>query len=462
MAAGIRARRRDRRGVLRRVHDHERAGRVAGGEVVHRGDDRARHEPERHALPGAAAGAAGRAGRHRRPSRSTSPTPPRSTPTSWRGETIKDQVESQVGTLDDETESITAIRRTTQPAGDERFPGSLKLPVLEVVGTAATEDRAEEHQRRGDRRLPRRTSRPSRTRSRSRPRTGCELEVLARNAAVEGETSNPAIPIVITGVAVFLAFVALALILGGIRSSREKRRTTTRRRDRNDADRPVEPRARTRRRRWTHPTPSTDREDDAERRARRRGLGSADGLSDAMTALNGAVGGRRRDHEHGGCPVVDAAGRRSDPDPRGREPARGVVAAAVVLAVAVLAAVVLLPPLIAGAALLGPGAARDLPAVRVRLEHGDRPARRGDHVRAGAALRDPDPAPVPARALPAGADHRAGRPRRGAPHEAGLPVAAGGVRGADRDPARHGGRSRSSSTAWSSPTRGSSRRPSAA
>ena len=154
------------------------------------------------------------------------------------GETIKDQVESQVGALDDETESITAIRRTTQPAGDERFPGSLKLPVLEVVGTAATEERAEELSAAAtDTFLAYVTA--EQDEKQIAPELRVQLEVLARNAAVEGDTSNPAIPIVITGVAVFLAFVALALILGGIRSSREKKRNRGSRRRSQDADLPA-------------------------------------------------------------------------------------------------------------------------------------------------------------------------------------------------------------------------------
>lgn len=148
------------------------------------------------------------------------------------GQTIEDQVVAEVGSLDEETESITAIRRTTQPAGDERFPGSLKLPVLEVVGTAATEQRAEDISaaatdaflayvlaEQDDQQIA--------------PENRVQLEVLARGAAVEGDSSNPAIPIVITGVAVFLGFVALALILGGIRSGRERRQARARRRDRD-------------------------------------------------------------------------------------------------------------------------------------------------------------------------------------------------------------------------------------
>ena len=60
------------------------------------------------------------------------------------GDEIQEKVEASVGTLDPLTESITSLRRTTQPAGDERFPGRYELPVLEAVGTAATSARAEE------------------------------------------------------------------------------------------------------------------------------------------------------------------------------------------------------------------------------------------------------------------------------------------------------------------------------
>ena len=179
------------------------------------------------------------------------------------GETINDQVESEVGALDDETESITAIRRTTQPAGDERFPGSLKLPVLEVVGTAATEDRAEETQRRRDRRVPRlRDGRAGREADRARePR--CSSRSSPGTPRSRADSSNPAIPIVITGVAVFLAFVALALILGGIRSSREKKRNRgTRRRSRDTDLPPAEAEATDSDAAASDASP--DREDDAE------------------------------------------------------------------------------------------------------------------------------------------------------------------------------------------------------
>jgi hypothetical protein len=152
------------------------------------------------------------------------------------GARVKDAVEAEVGRLDDDTESITAIRRTTQPAGDERFPGGLKLPVLEIVGTAPTEDRAEEISRTATDTFLGFVAAEQEAQQIA-PENRVELEVLTEGAAVEGETSNPAIPIIITGFAVFLAFVALAFILAGFRSGRAKR-ATSRRRVRTDA--PVE------------------------------------------------------------------------------------------------------------------------------------------------------------------------------------------------------------------------------
>ncbi|MFE6256876.1 hypothetical protein [Agromyces sp. NPDC057865] len=154
------------------------------------------------------------------------------------GQTIEDQVVAEVGPLDEDTESITAIRRTTQPAGDERFPGSLKLPLLEVVGTAPTEQRAEDISAAATDAFLAYVVAEQEAKQIA-PENRVELEVLARGAAVEGDTSNPAIPIVITGVAVFLGFVALALILGGIRSGREKRRTRSRRRTRDGGASPA-------------------------------------------------------------------------------------------------------------------------------------------------------------------------------------------------------------------------------
>lgn len=144
------------------------------------------------------------------------------------GAGIRDAVEAAIGPLDEDTETITAIRRTTQPAGDERFPGSLKLPVLEIIGTAAGDARAEEISEAATTAFFAYVA--AEQAAQAIPEENrVQLDVLVDGNAVEAETSNPAIPVVVTGFAVFLAFVALAFILAGIRSGRAKRKQGERR-----------------------------------------------------------------------------------------------------------------------------------------------------------------------------------------------------------------------------------------
>ncbi len=56
---------------------------------------------------------------------------------------MRQSVEGQIGTLD-ETEALTALRRTTQPSGDENFPGRYSLPIIDVVGASTSPSRAED------------------------------------------------------------------------------------------------------------------------------------------------------------------------------------------------------------------------------------------------------------------------------------------------------------------------------
>src|SRR4051794_1413447 len=55
---------------------------------------------------------------------------------------LRKQVEDQVGKFS-ETDSLTALRRTTQPGGDEAFPGRYVLPIISVVGASLDPQRAE-------------------------------------------------------------------------------------------------------------------------------------------------------------------------------------------------------------------------------------------------------------------------------------------------------------------------------
>lgn len=138
---------------------------------------------------------------------------------------IQAAVEATIGPLDDETESISAVRRTTQPVGDEKFPGRYDLPVLEAIGTAATPERAELISQTAANAFV--TDLTARQDARGLdPNVRVQVEVLGLNDAVEGESSNPAIPIVVTFFGVFLAFVVIAFIIAGIRSGIARRRAS--------------------------------------------------------------------------------------------------------------------------------------------------------------------------------------------------------------------------------------------
>jgi len=138
---------------------------------------------------------------------------------------MRSQVEDRIGELDD-TESLTALRRTTQPGGDESFPGRYVLPILSVVGTSLNPDRAEEiADTASDLFLAQVVADQDDATLPDQDRV--VVSVLDRTPATEIEGSNPAIPIAITFVGVFLLFVAAAFIIAGVRSGRAKRAATS-------------------------------------------------------------------------------------------------------------------------------------------------------------------------------------------------------------------------------------------
>lgn len=137
---------------------------------------------------------------------------------------IRDRVEAEIGPLD-ELESITAVSRTTQPTGNELFPGRLSLPVLDIVGVAATPNRAELISRTANEEFQAYIVEQQDAQELTED-IRVKLMTLEEREAVEGQGSNPAIPIVVAAGGTFLAFVALAYILYGIRTAR---RTSARR-----------------------------------------------------------------------------------------------------------------------------------------------------------------------------------------------------------------------------------------
>lgn len=131
------------------------------------------------------------------------------------GEEIKGLVEDRIGDLL-EGESITAVSRTTQPAGDENFPGRLALPILDVVAYAPTPDRAELISRTASVEFKKYVVREQ-DRQQLSEDVRVTLSTLKENAAGEPEGSNPAIPVIVAAGGTLVAFVALTFIIYGIR-----------------------------------------------------------------------------------------------------------------------------------------------------------------------------------------------------------------------------------------------------
>lgn len=134
---------------------------------------------------------------------------------------VVDAAAAAVGGFED-GDGVTAVRRTTQPAGDERFGGRLELPIIDITGVSTSAERAEEiaaaatvafndlvvaQQNQWE--VP--------------ENIRLNLDELNAPVADEGEGSNPAIPVIVTTVGVFLLFIALALLIETVRDRRRRR-----------------------------------------------------------------------------------------------------------------------------------------------------------------------------------------------------------------------------------------------
>jgi len=136
------------------------------------------------------------------------------------GSEIRAQVDAAVGGLQ-EGEALSAVRRTTQPAGSEQNPGRFSLPILSIVGASTDPARAELISTTASQIFQTYVA-GQQDAAGVAPERRVTLSVTDQGAAEEQEGSNPVIPIAITGVGVFLAFIALAFILYNIRISRER------------------------------------------------------------------------------------------------------------------------------------------------------------------------------------------------------------------------------------------------
>lgn len=138
------------------------------------------------------------------------------------GQDMRATVESQIGTFAEE-ETLTALRRTTQPAGDESFAGRYVLPILEVIGTASTPERAEQISRTAAQTFEAQVV-SEQTAAEIPEGNRVLITTIDQKPGTALEGSNPAIPVVVTFLGVFLLFVAAAYIIAGSKASRERKR----------------------------------------------------------------------------------------------------------------------------------------------------------------------------------------------------------------------------------------------
>ncbi|MCJ1708737.1 hypothetical protein [Microbacterium sp. VKM Ac-2923] len=138
------------------------------------------------------------------------------------GQDMRATVESQIGSFA-EAETLTALRRTTQPAGDESFAGRYVLPILEVIGTASTPERAEQISRTAAQTFQAQVV-ADQTTAEIPEGNRVLITTIDEKPGTALEGSNPAIPVVVTFLGVFLLFVAAAYIIAGSKASRERKR----------------------------------------------------------------------------------------------------------------------------------------------------------------------------------------------------------------------------------------------
>jgi hypothetical protein len=133
---------------------------------------------------------------------------------------MRDLIEEQVGELG-ESESLTAVRRSTQPGGDERFPGRYDLPILDVVGYSDDSARAEEIAgAAGDVFVDYVVEQQDA--AQVAPEARIKLAVISRESAEQLEGSNPLVPVVVGAFGVFAVFVALVFVLYNWQTTRSR------------------------------------------------------------------------------------------------------------------------------------------------------------------------------------------------------------------------------------------------
>lgn len=136
------------------------------------------------------------------------------------GSEIRAQVESQIGALAS-TESISAVRRTTQPGGDEQNPGRFSLPILDIAGVSTSPARAEEISRTANKVFQDYVANEQ-SDAAIPVDSRVQLSTIDEAAAVDISKSSSILPLMATGLAVFLLFVIAAFARWNVRENRAR------------------------------------------------------------------------------------------------------------------------------------------------------------------------------------------------------------------------------------------------
>ncbi|WP_019180972.1 hypothetical protein [Microbacterium yannicii] len=224
---------------------------------------------------------------------------------------VADAVQDRIGEFET-GEAITAVRRTTQPAGDEQFGGRLALPIIDIAGVAFSAERAEEIAAEA-------TTVFGEMIAAQQNEWGVAddirltLDELNAPIAGEPEGGNPAIPVIVVAVGVFLLFIALALVIEAVRDRRRRRGTDSGTDDGDQAspdDQVTEPDADTSR---THDFEAVPEEEKVL-----VGAGSGSPSGETVARTEAAAGASRRRSRTADAPQADedfdALLRRDDAD----------------------------------------------------------------------------------------------------------------------------------------------------
>lgn len=140
------------------------------------------------------------------------------------GDVVRRDVEAEVGTLRSD-ESISAVRRTTQPGGDERFPGRDQLPIIDIIGVAATPQRAESIAN-AARAAFFEYSMAQQVRAGISEGKRIRLEEVKGARTAQATGSNPFIPVLLGFVGALIFLLASIFVIDALQSASRRRRAT--------------------------------------------------------------------------------------------------------------------------------------------------------------------------------------------------------------------------------------------